>query len=86
MRNILIWVIFLVAVCLFSAEAFDLLRVEPGKRFQAFTMVKEFEMERPYLRWCLPIKEEFLGLPWQDIVAHEDDYMSGHQVLRYRTQ
>jgi len=79
-------IITLPAAFLYLGESTGLLRIESGKKFSGWTAVKEFETQRLYLRWCLPIKEGFLGLSRYETVAHEDDYLSHHQIFSYRIQ
>jgi len=54
-------IITLLAAFLSLGPSPNLLRIETGKKFLRWTAVKEFEIQRRYLRWCLPIKEGFLG-------------------------
>ncbi|MBD3155357.1 MAG: hypothetical protein GF368_01745 [Candidatus Aenigmarchaeota archaeon] len=40
----------------------ELIRIEEGKKFIRWEAVKEFEIQRRYLKWILPIKGEFFGM------------------------
>ena len=37
------------------------LKIDPNKRFSGWSVVKEFGIQRRYLRWIFPIKDRYLG-------------------------